>query len=435
MPDTSQTIRDAVESMGEQALTEELIVEHIHPLFSRVLERNEKTDEIYLANHSLGRPLDALADHVSYALDAWYNDLDGAWELWMGMRDQYRTLVAKILGCSRWDCVVPKSSAGQGLRAVLNALPTTCPNIVATRGEFDSIDFHLKAYAHKERANINWVEPDSCGLYSTDNIINSITDETDLIVCSMVCFVTGQVIDGLDRIISAAHKHNALVVLDTYHAYGTIPMSFDELGCDFAIGGNYKYTRGGAGACFLAIHPRHLSETGGVPNPNELFSIDTGWFAKLDTFSYKRTELPEYESGGDAWLESTPPILTYAQAIPGLVLTESIGVQRLREYSHLQQAFLADELNKHEIKPWLIDEHGAYILIEVEDAGSAIQQLKNAGVNADARPVHVHVPNDPDSSHDNHSKSVVRLCPDLLNTRAELANASDRIAKALAPRS
>jgi kynureninase len=45
--------------------------------FSRVLER----DEIYLANHSLGRPPDRMAEDVRAALDAWYRDMDGAWQL------------------------------------------------------------------------------------------------------------------------------------------------------------------------------------------------------------------------------------------------------------------------------------------------------------------------------------------------------------------
>lgn len=415
----TDSIRTAVAKLGDGPLTESAIIEHILPLFSRVLSRNERTNEIYLANHSLGRPMDAVATEVTRAIDAWYDDLDGAWNLWIEQRDWYRKIIAQLINCSQWDAVVPKTSAGQGLRAAINSLPAHVPQIVSTRGEFDSVDFNLKAYTHKQRATLSWVEPDEAGLYHCDDIIAAITDETDLVVLSMVCFVTGQLVTGIDRIVKAAHAHNALILIDAYHAFGTVPIDFDALDADFLIAGNYKYTRGGAGACFLVINPKHLSASGGVPDPDSIFTTDTGWFAKQDTFAYRRTDKPEYESGGDAWLESTPPPLVYFQAAPGLELTQTIGVDRLRAYSLEQQAFLADELMKAGIKPRLLTDRGAFLLVEVTDGHQATEKLKALGVNTDARPC-------PKTGN-----WQVRFCPDILNTKVELCEAAKRIAKAL----
>ena len=66
-------------------------------------------------------------------------------------------------------------------------------------------------------------------------------------------------------------------------------------------------------AGWLAVHPRHLREHGagttGLANPALAPTLDTGWFAKKDTFLYQRPEMPEFKDGGDAWLESTPPVL------------------------------------------------------------------------------------------------------------------------------
>ncbi len=424
---SSERIAAAVAKLGDGPLTESAVVEHIHPLFQRVLARNERTGEIYLANHSLGRPMDAVADEVSRALDAWYDGLDDAWGPWMAQREHYRTLIADIAGCSRSDAVVPKTSAGQGLRAVINALPfdpeNPVANIVATRGEFDSIDFNLKAAAHKGRAEIKWVEPDEQGLYHSDDLIAAITDDTDLVVCSMVCFVTGQLVPDLHRVIAAARAHGALVLIDAYHAFGAMEINFDNLDADFLIAGNYKYTRGGAGACFLIINPKHLSTAGGVPDPDTLFSIDTGWFAKQDTFAYRRTEKPEYESGGDAWLESTPPALVYFQAGPGLELVSAIEVDRLRDYTLLQQQHLCNALIEHGIEPRVLQHRGSFVLIPTNDKNSdghnAIDKLKAIGINADARPC------------PKTGQLLVRLCPDLLNTNRELSIAAERIAKAL----
>src|SRR5690349_6947333 len=89
----------------------------VFPRFKRVLARKE----IYLAKHSLGRPPDRTADDVREALDAWYEDMDRAWDLWLEGREKFRALTARLVGAPRADCIIPKTSAGQGLRVVLNA--------------------------------------------------------------------------------------------------------------------------------------------------------------------------------------------------------------------------------------------------------------------------------------------------------------------------
>jgi len=419
---TMNTIHEATSRLGDGPLTESSIVEHIHPLFTRVLARNARTDEIYLANHSLGRPLDAMSDEIARSLDAWYDELDGAWELWINQRDQFRTLIAGLIGCTRWDAVVPKTSAGQGLRAAINALPRrdgSPPNIIATKGEFDSIDFNLKAYAHKGAAKVQWVDPDANGLFHADDLIEAITDETDLVVFSMVGFVHGQLMGDMDQIIQRAHAHSAMVLVDAYHAYGTVPIDFESLDADFLIGGSYKYTRGGPGACFLAINPKHLCDTGGVPDPDGLFTTDTGWFAKQDTFGYARSDTPAFAPGGDAWLESTPPAIVYAQANPGLELIAGIGVDRLRAYSLDQQLHLSNELAKHGITLATPEHHGAFVIIPAVNGKQAISLIKAQGVNADGRPCPA------------NGKWSIRLCPDLLNTKAELSEAARRIGQAM----
>jgi len=418
---TLQTITDAVARLGDDPLAEAAVVEHIHPLFSRVLSRNERTGEIYLANHSLGRPLDAAGDDVREFMDAWFTDIDGAWEAWLSEREAYRARIATLLGCSRPDSVAPKTSAAQGLRAVMHALNTPTPRIVATRGEFDSIDFNLKAAAHKGRADVRWVEGDEHGMFQPEDLIAEISDGADLVVLSMAVFVSGQIIRGLGDIIEAAHQYGSLVLLDAYHAYGVLPIGFDDLGADFLIAGNYKYTRGGPGACFLAIHPKHLNETGGVPKKGTLFTTDTGWFAKQDTFAYRRTEEPEFTPGGDAWLESTPPAITYYQARAGLILTEAIGLDRLRAYSLLQQGVLTESLADAGIRTSTPAHHGAFVLIAVNDGPACMRALKDAGVNIDGRPCPT------------TGAFSIRLCPDLLTTEAEILEAVRRIAGVIRP--
>ncbi|MEM9558759.1 MAG: aminotransferase class V-fold PLP-dependent enzyme [Planctomycetota bacterium] len=415
-PDPAESdIARAVERMGEGPLNESALIEHVHPLFSRVLER----PGIYLANHSLGRPLDRTADDVRAFVDLWYSDMDDAWGAWTEEREAYRASIAALIGQNRPDAVVPKSSAAQGLRAVLNALPAERPRVVSTLCEFDSIDFVLRTYAKKGRAEVTWVPPREEGLLHAPDIADTITDKTDLVVVSQVVFSSGQVLDGIERVIDAAHGHGALAMLDTYHAAGAMPVGFDDLGADFAIGGNYKYTRGGPGACWLAIADRFLRTTDDPqPDADGLFTLDTGWFAKAEPMGFERSDEPVLAAGGDAWLEATPPVLTYYQAKAGLELTLALGPDRIRAYSDQQQAILREALESAGVSVRAIEPSGNFLLVPVRDGSRATRALKAEGISCDARP-------QPDGSH------AVRFCPDVLNTEAELREAARRAARSL----
>jgi kynureninase len=362
--------------MSAPSLDEGWLRKEIHPRFSRVLQRGE----IYLANHSLGRPPDRMAEDVRAAVDAWYRDMDGAWTLWLEARERFRALTGKLVG-SPANLIIPKTSAGQGLRAVLNSFVTK-PRVVTSDGEFDSIDFILRVYREQGRIELKitpWPELSAQG--------------ADLVVLSSVMFRTGEIVKHLPRLIHDAHAARALVLLDVYHHAGVLPLDLAALEADFAIGGSYKYTRGGPGACWLYVRPG-LVETLRTP--------DTGWFAKKDVFAYARPEPPEFGPGGDAWLESTPPVLVPFQALAGLELTLELGVERLRHYNLEQKAMLASLLPVEGAGK----DHGAFVTLKHPEARAISKTLHDIGVKTDAR------------------GDYLRICPDILNTRAELESAA-----------
>ena len=355
-------------------MTESWLKENIWPRFSRVLQRQE----IYLANHSLGRPPDKAFEDVSIAMAHWYQDMDSAWDSWIQEVNWFRASVCQLINAS---AAVPKSSAGQGLRAVLNAFELPI-NVVSTTAEFDSIDFILRTYESKGKANVRWVEP--------SQLVSAITDDTDLVVFSLVLFRTGEIIGNAEEIITKAHSVGAKVLVDVYHAVGVIPVDMHQLGAEFMIGGSYKYARGGPGACWLAY-----TETG-------LETLDTGWFAKKEPFAFERTNSVER---GDAWLESTPAVLPIYQARAGLELIQELGVPALREYSLEQQAALREALRSNGVpcqEPADPYRFGAFSLVPSSDPHGFVSSLKSAGVNVDAR------------------GKFVRFCPDILNSEDEL---------------
>jgi kynureninase len=392
----------SVEALGPGILTDAGIAMHLAPLFSRVL--GTQRGRVYLANHSLGRPLDATEGDVREALDAWYGGMGEAWGKWGAEIRAYRARLATLLGAPRPDCVVPKASAGQGLRAVLNTYDRA-PRVVATRGEFDSLDLILREYARRSRIALAFVEPRENGDFAAEDLLAAIAPGTDLVVISQVMFQTGQIMPELPAIVAKAHAAGARVLLDVYHSLGVFPVDVRALGVDFAVGGSYKYLRGGPGACFLYVAPRHLD--GG------LTTLDTGWFAKESPFDYTRPDPPRFAAGGDAWLESTPAVLPFYQARAGQVFTLAVGVARLRAYSlELQRrlvAFLAER--GIDARGGTVD-RGAFVVVRQRAARSWATALAERGVVTDAR------------------GEWLRLCPDLLTTDDELAAAAAALAEA-----
>ena len=390
----------AVAAMGPGPLTEAALQRHVAPLFSRV--RTAFRDRVYLANHSLGRPLDAVDDDVREGIAAWYARMGDAWEDWDAEMQAFRRRLALLLNAPRADCVVPKSSAGQGLRAILNTYDSV-PRVVATKGEFDSLDVILREYARRGRIALTLVEPRSDGHFDTADIVAAIGARVDLVVISQVIFTTGQRLADLSGIVAAAHRAGGRLLLDVYHALGVFPVDVAALDVDFAVGGSYKYLRGGPGACFLYLHPRHLD--------GSMRTLDTGWFAKRDPFSYTRPDPPQYGEGGDAFLESTPPVLPFYQARAGQIFTLAVGVDRLRAHSLEMQQQLARRLNERGVAAHGgTEDRGAFVVVADDRAEGWTRKLRDAGIVTDAR------------------GRYLRLCPDLLTTDVELVAAAEALA-------
>jgi kynureninase len=397
----NRAMDEAVAQLGPGPLTEESVQQHIAPLFSRVLA----SDRVYLANHSLGRPLDAMAEDVRVATSLWETRLGDAWDAWLAEQEAFRTRVAQLIHAPRVDCVVPKTSAGQGLRAVLNALPGT-PRVLSTRGEFDSIDLLLKQYASLGRIEMRWVEADAEGLFTVPEIMRHLRQDIDLVVISQVMFMNGQAVHNLEQLADACHSVGAKLLVDSYHAIGVFPVDVAAMRADFAIGGSYKYLRGGPGACFLYLSPEMLA--------SGLRPLDTGWFARENTFGYERHDPPRLRAGGDAFLESTPPVLTYYQARSGQQFTLAITVERLREYGQKQLSQLKLYLADAGIEAIGGDaDHGAFLSVRHRNASDLAQKIVESNVVTDAR------------------GEWLRLCPDCLTRDDELRTAASALQRAL----
>jgi len=257
---------------------------------------------------------------------------------------------------------------------------------------------------------VAFVEPDPEGMFGATEVLAAIVPGTDLVVLSHVMFQTGQVLPELRAIVTAAHRAGARVLLDVYHSLGVLPVDLAALDVDFAVGGSYKYLRGGPGACFLAIAPRHLDTS--------FATLDIGWFAKASPFDYERPDPPRFAAGGDAWLESTPAVLPIYQARAGQVFTRAIGVERLRAYSlSLQRRLVALLAERGIAARGGTEDRGAFVVVRDANARAWSAALEARGIVTDAR------------------GEWLRFCPDVLTTDAELLAAAAALAEVAGGRS
>jgi kynureninase len=395
-------LAEAIGALGPGPLTEDALRTHIFPLFSHTIAR----PGIYLANHSLGRPLNQTQDDVRECIELWQSHLGDAWDGWMTEHQAHRSRLAQLIGASRPDCIIPKTSAGQGLRTVLNALPGT-PHVLSTDCEFDSVDVVLKQYAAAGRIQLELVSIHSTdGRLDLSTLYDKIRTGIDLVVVSQVLFATGELLPSLDRFAAHCHRHGARLLVDAYHAVGALPVDVTAMGADFMIGGSYKYLRGGPGACFLYLSPDALD--------SGLRPLDIGWFAKDQPFLFERPDPPRFASGGDAFLESTPPVLTWYQARAGQQFTLGLGVQRLRDYSLDRLRRLKRYLAAHGVEAQGADDaHGAFLTVEHPSAPALADALREHSILTDAR------------------DRWLRLCPDCLTLDGALADTATALAAIL----
>jgi kynureninase len=393
------SLAQAVASIGPGPLTEDALRLHIFPLFSNTLA----TPGIYLANHSLGRPLNQTDDDLREAFHLWQTRLGDAWESWLAEEQAHRSRLAQLIGAPRSDCIVPKTSAGQGLRTILNALPDP-PRVVSTTSEFDSVDVILKQYAAVGRISLHLVPchaPD--GTIDLSQLTQKIRAGVDLVVISQVLFTTGQIVPNLDLLADQCHQAGARLLVDAYHSVGVFPINVAAMHTDFMIGGSYKYLRGGPGAAFLYVSPKALS--------SGLKPVDIGWFAKDQPFLYDRPNPPHFAQGGNAFLESTPPVLTYYQARAGQQLTLALGVDRVRAYAIDRLGRLKQYLADSGIAAEGADEaHGAFLTIESSSAATLAAELERSNIATDAR------------------GNFLRLSPDYLTPDTALREAATTLA-------
>ncbi|MGE0641984.1 MAG: kynureninase, partial [Thermoanaerobaculia bacterium] len=177
------------------------------------------------------------------------------------------------------------------------------------------------------------------------------------------------------------------LLVDAYHALGTIPFSLRAHGLESALvtGGGYKYLQLGEGNAFLRL-----------PQGLDLRPVVTGWFAEFATKTAPKSwDRVEYGAGAEAFGGATyDPASNYRAArVFDFFVEQGLTPEFLREVSQHQVGLLARRFDALDLPPERIRrrsevplaEIAGFLALEADDAPALSRLLLARGVTSDAR--------------------------------------------------
>ena len=208
--------------------------------------------------------------------------------------------------------------------------------------------------------------------------------EWDLVWLSHVFFDSAFVVEALEDIVAAA-PDQALVVVDGYHAFCSMPVDLSAIAARaFYLAGSYKYAMAGEGACVLA-----------VPPGCRLRPIDTGWFATFSTMTGAQSGEVAYSDDGFRFWGATfdaAGLYRLNAAMDWLASTGTTIADVHRHAREMQALFLdglarlhLDELSVAHLTPPGGFPRGNFLAFDVDDAEDRYRRITEAGVGIDRR--------------------------------------------------
>ena len=384
---------------------------------------------IYLDGNSLGLLSRDAEASVRRVLDEWKTLAIGGWldaqPPWFTMAEELAARVAAVVGAQPGEVAVTNSTT-VNLHQLLATLyrPGPRPKVLAFADEFPSdlyaLASHLRLRGRDPARDLVLVPAGDNGLIDEQIVLRAWRDDPEigLAVLPAVVYTTGQLLD-VPALAASAREAGVCLGLDLSHSVGVVPHALSEDGVDFAFWCHYKYLNAGPGAVGgLFLNARHEAHPPGM----------AGWWGayKGSQFDMAREMTP---ARGAAGLQvGTPPVLGMAALEGALTLTETAGMDRVREKSLRLTAYLMAQLEARLpwveegfrfANPWEDQRRGGHVALVHREAARLCRALRDAGVITDFR-----------------APDIVRFAPvPLYNSFADCHGAVERLRAILSARS
>lgn len=357
----------------------------------------------YLINNSLGAMHRGTRSRLTEFADLWDSKGVVAWDDWFPEMTRVADLVGTVIGAPPGSTVL-RANVADAITAVASCFDLGAEGnrsgrnrIVTTAADWPGTHYFWTEQCRRAGGELVVVpfEPDGLTV-RTDRIVDAIDERTLIVSVSLVQFRTSAVLD-IEPIVSAAHEHGAVVLLDAYQAVGCLPVDVARRDVDFCVGGSVKFLCGGPGNGWLYVKP----ELAATLQPSAV-----GWISHETPFAFDWDDI-HYAPGVMRFAGGTPNVPAAYAAAPGYQAIVDIGIERVRQRSlSLTQPLLESALEAGLTvrSPADAERRGGHVTIDPGDAERVHKELIARGFIVDYRP-----------------GSGIRVAPHFYNTADECA--------------
>ncbi len=280
--------------------------------------------------------------------------------------------------------------------------------LVTTAGEFPSVLHAAQKWGALLHLEVVIVPTTAEGFVDVGRLMDEAARPgTALVAVSHVGFATGERLPAatLRALAGATHAAGGLLLVDGYHATGSLAVQVDALGCDLYMGGLLKEACGSTGNAYLYVRP-------GL----DLTPATGGWFGDADPFGFGPAPTPN-PSVRRRFLGGTTAVASLYHAVEGVRVLLEAGLPNVETHVADLVAYAAeraDALGLPLVTPRDPARRGALVVLEVEGASALSAYLKQHHVYTDAR-----------------RDRVLRFAPFVWNDRADLDRLFDVLTEAL----
>jgi kynureninase len=332
----------------------------------------------YLISNSLGAMPRGVYRKLREYADAWAKRGVRAWsDSWWEMPLAAGDAIAPLIGAG------PGELSMHANISLLQAILISCFDFRGTRNrvvmsdmEFPSNLYVYQKFAGRLGARLRVVRSDDGISVPTEKLLDAIDERTKLVPISHVLFKSAYIQD-IRAVVRKAHSCGAIVILDTYHSVGIIPVDVRQLGVDVLVGGVLKWLCGGPGASFLWMRPSLRKK---------LQPAVTGWFAHRHPFAFETSM--RYTQGAGKFLNGTPSISALAAAQVGPGIIARAGMENVRRKSMRQTALLIGEAERRGFavrSPLDPERRGGTVTVHVPHAHGVSRELIRRNIIVDYR--------------------------------------------------
>ncbi len=283
----------------------------------------------YFDGNSLGRPLRAAVERMqAFMTDEWGGRLIRGWdERWLDLP----LALGDRLGAVALGAAAGQAFIGDSTTVLLYKLSRAAVDVQLADGRteivldtdnFPTDRYILEGIAAERGLTLRWIETDTAGGVTPEQVAEAVGERTALAVFSDVAYRSAWLADA-PAITRVVHDAGGLVLWDLCHSAGAVPVTLDAIGADLAVGCSYKYLNGGPGApAFGYVAARHQ---------HRLRQPVQGWMGRQDMFEMG----PGYVAaqGIRQFISGTPPILAMVPLECQLDLLEEVGIDAVRAKS------------------------------------------------------------------------------------------------------